>query len=353
MKLECILKTISPHFLNLSKRGLIYGPQGKLLLKNFEEHWFSHCVTMPRYNVFLSDTIGDTWQFLQHNSMDEIPFAFASVTTSRNTWNDSLLSLGYKVSSQRIAKISMITDTLESKNLLHKKQRERKVWWRRLAQCPSRFVLTEAKKIKNQDTMEIEAQFPFGNITVETITHYPAIRKLYSQVYSFLTIKYKFVKLQNNKRELIKSHIYLQTEYSKDLNVQMIEHVTSLDWSCLALLCDSHISDDESTTPYIHPKLSPYKTTFNIIKEENETDTDVEDLNHFVVYLNDMLRTKGIHTIMTNSEQVIEMCLVPYVVSVNKTSLKNGIVYVKSRATTLKEAVHITDLLKYITLRSS
>lgn len=321
MSLEAVLRAISPHFLNLSERVFAYGPQGKLLVKNLEEHWFAHCVTMPQHNVFPCDAIADTLQFLRSNSMDDsLPFALATLATmSKSTWNETLLSA--KMSSHRIAKINMMVDAAESKNLLHKKQRERKVWWRKLAQCPSRFVLTEARKAKNLDVMEIEAQFPFGNITVETITYYPGIHKLYPQ-----------------------------TE-SKDnaADVHMIEHVASLDWGCLALLCDSYMLD-KSTSAYIHPKLSPYKTTFHIAKQVNES--DVEDLNRFVLYLNNMLRAKGISTILTNTEQIIEMCLIPFVVSVNKTSLKNGIVHVKNRSTTLKEAVHISDLIKYIILRS-
>lgn len=132
----------------------------------------------------------------------------------------------------------------------------------------------------------------------------------------------------------------------------MIEHVASLDWGCLALLCDSYTSDN-SPSAHIHPKLSPYKTTFFVKRQGNETDSEVEDLNQFVLYLNNMIRGKGISTILMNEEQIIEMYLIPFVVSVDKTSLKNGIVHVKSRSTTLHEAVHITDLVKYIASRSS
>lgn len=183
MSLEGILKTIGPHFLNFSERGFAYGPQGKLLLRNLEEHWFAHCVTMPRYNVFLCDAIADTLQMLRSNSMDNVlPFALATLVTSKNTWNESLSSINGRVLSHKTTKINVIVEASESKNLLHKTQRERKVWWRKLAQNPSRFTLAETKKTKNLDVTEIEAQFPFGNITVETITHYPGVRKLYPQV---------------------------------------------------------------------------------------------------------------------------------------------------------------------------
>ncbi|KYN38778.1 DNA polymerase subunit gamma-2, mitochondrial [Trachymyrmex septentrionalis] len=324
-KEKAVLKTVGSHFLSLSERMFVYGSQGKLMLKNLEEHWFSHCVTMPHYNVFPCDTIADTLQQLRSNSMDMLPFALATLgTSSKSVWNESLLSVG-KVPSHRIAKINVFVDASDSKDLLHKKQRERKVWWRKLAQHPSRFVLAEAKKTRNLDVTEIEAQFPFGNIIVETITHYPGVRKLYPQT-------------ENNKDNV--------------MDVHMIEHIASMDWGCLALFCDSHMLN-KSTRAYIHPKLCPYKITFHIGKQENETDSDIEDLNRFVLYLNNMLRTRGISTILTNTEQIVEMCLIPYVVSVDKTSLKNGVVHVKNRSTTLSEAVHITDLVKYISLRSS
>ncbi|XP_071554246.1 DNA polymerase subunit gamma-2, mitochondrial [Temnothorax nylanderi] len=326
MSLEAVLKAVGPHFLSLSERMFVYGPQGKLLLRNLEEHWFTHCVTMPHYNVFPCDVIVDTLQLLRSNSMDEVlPFALATLATSKSGWNESLLSAGGRIPSHRTAKINVFVDAPDAKSLLHKKQRERKVWWRKLAQHPSRFVLAEAKKTRNLDVTEIEARFSFGNIIVETITHYPGVRKLYPQA-------------ENNK--------------DNAADVHMVEHVASLDWGCLALLCDSHMLD-KSNRAYIHPKLSPYKITFHIARQENETDSDIEDLNRFVLYLSNMLRTRGISTILTNTEQIIEMCLIPHVVSVDKTSLKNGVVHVKNRSTTLSETVHITDLVKYISLRSS
>lgn len=186
MSLEAVLRIVSPCFLTLSERGFTYGPQGRLLLRNLEEYWFTHCVTMSPYNVFPYDSsITDTLQQLQSFSMDkDMPFALAMLTTTKNVaWNESLLNdTGYRVTSHRTAKINVIADALDSRNLLHNKQRERKVWWRKFAQYPSRFVLAEAKKVKSLDVTEIQARFPFGNITVETIAHYPVTRKLYPQV---------------------------------------------------------------------------------------------------------------------------------------------------------------------------
>ncbi|XP_012532030.1 DNA polymerase subunit gamma-2, mitochondrial [Monomorium pharaonis] len=334
MSLEAMLRAVGPHFLNLSERTFAYGPQGKLLLRNLEEHWFAHCVTMPHYNVFPCDIIGDALQLLRSSSMDNaLPFALATLATSKGAWNESLLeSTAGRAQSHRTAKVNVFVDASDARNLLHKKQRERKVWWRKLAQYPSRFSLAEARKTRGLDVTEIEACFPFGNIVVETITHYPSVRKLYPQT-------------ENNK------------DNATTDNVHMIEHVASLDWGCLALLCDSRMSQsNESTTRvYIHPRLAPYKVTFRITREESETNSDetTGDLSRFVLYLNNTLRTKGIPTILTSTEQIVEMCLVPYIVSVDRTSLKNGVVHVENRSTTLSEAVHITDLVRYISLRAS
>lgn len=148
---------------------------------------------------------------------------------------------------------------------------------------------------------------------------------------------------------MFKRNIYLQTEGNKDnaTDMNMVEHVTFLDWGCLALLYDSYMSG-KSTRAYIHPKLSPYKTTFRIEKQENETDSNLEDLNRFVLYLNNMLSTNGIHTILASTEQV-EMYLIPFVVSVDRTSLKNGIIHVEDPSTTLKEPIQVGDLVEYIT----
>lgn len=132
----------------------------------------------------------------------------------------------------------------------------------------------------------------------------------------------------------------------------MIEHIASLDWGSLALLSDSY-EDGKFSQILLHPKISPYKVAFCIEKESNETDSDTEKLSRFIIYLNNMLRTKGFETILVNTKEVIEVCLVPFVVTVAQTSLKNGIIYITNRSTTLAEAIHFTDLVKYIASQCS
>lgn len=130
----------------------------------------------------------------------------------------------------------------------------------------------------------------------------------------------------------------------------MIEHSVSLDWGCLALLCDTY-DISKKTKMHIHSKLAPHKVAFRIKRPSNDANVENNDLNRFVLYLNNMLKTKGLNTILTASEEIIDTCLVPFIVSVDETSLENGIIYVMDRSTTLSESVHITDLVNHISMR--
>ncbi|XP_003705310.2 DNA polymerase subunit gamma-2, mitochondrial [Megachile rotundata] len=321
MNITNILKELSTHFISLTDRGLLYGPQGKMLLRNLEQHWFLHCVTMSPYNIFLSDEIINTYDFIAKTATSNMPFGLAKVKSSKDNWNRDI-STTLILNLHKTAEVAIFNNDTETKDLFHKLQKNRKTWWRRLAQCPSRFNLTEAKKVKNNELIDIEAQFPFGNVIVERITYYTDVQKLFSQI--------------DDKKDF--SH------------QQMIEHTVSLDWGCLALLCDAY-DLSKKTRMQIHSKLAPHKVAFRIKRPSDKANVQNDDLNRFVLYLNNMLKTKGLNTILTTSEQIIDTCLVPFIVLVDTTSLENGIISVMDRSTTLSETVHVTDLVKYISMR--
>ncbi|XP_076666324.1 DNA polymerase subunit gamma-2, mitochondrial [Andrena cerasifolii] len=314
-----VLKELSANFISLAEHGLVYGPQGRMLLKNLEDHWLLHCVTMSRYNTFLSDKCVNDFNFVTKTGMSNIPFGLAKIKNSRNDWNQNIAPTVSKLNLHKTAEIYVFNNNIEAKDLYHKVQKERKIWWRKLAQNPSKFKVTEPRKIKNVDLVDIEAHFSFGTVTVERIAYHTDVRKLLSQI---------------DKKDFV--------------DIQMVEHIVSLDWGCLALLCDAY-DMDKSTKMHIHSKLAPHKVAF-YIKKYNEMNSQDDDLNRFVLYLNNMLRTKGLNTILTSSEQVIDTCLVPFIVLVDRTSLENGIIHVTNRSTTLSEAIHITDLVKYISM---
>lgn len=321
MNLEAILKRLSTCFLKLDT-GFEYGPQGRLLFRNIENLWFHHCVTTSRYNVFLSrsDEFSKTIQDLKNAKIDALPFGLAAFENSKIAWNHSLLNSGSKGIPHKIAKVVTLNDGLSTKDLFHKKQRERKAWWRKLSHQPSRFVLSEAKKSKNNEVIDIKAQYPFGDIVVETITYQRDVRKF---------------QLQDRTCK----------EDSND--VGMVEHVASLDWGCLALLCDS-CKENDSIGLQLQPKISPYKAICKVSLESNVTDSIEEDLNQLMLYINNLLRTNGLSTISTSEEDIHVNPHVPFVIAVDETSLKNGIVKVTSQITTLAESVHITQLVNHI-----
>ncbi|CAK9797741.1 DNA polymerase subunit gamma-2, mitochondrial [Anthophora plagiata] len=304
-----LLKELSGHFINFTEHGFTYGPQGRMLLKNLEEHWFLHCVTMSRYNVFLSDEFSDTLNFITKTATSDVPFGLATVKKSKHSWMENASHV-QKLNHHRTAEVAILNNEGEAEGLFRDVQKERKIWWRRLAQCPSRFKLTEAKKGRNVDTVDIKAQFSFGNVIVERISYHSDVQKLFQMS-------------------------------EKDFSgVRMVEHVMSLDWGSLALLCDAR-----DAKMHVRSMLAPHKVAFRV------EDAQSDDLNRFVLYLNNMLKTRGLSTILTSSEEVVEACLVPFVVSVDTSSLENGIVRVRDRSTTLYEAVHITDLAKYLIAR--
>lgn len=342
-----VLKELSANFISLAEHGLVYGPQGRMLLKNLEDHWLLYCVTMSRYNTFLSDKCVNDFNFITKTGMSDIPFGLAKIKNSRNDWNQSIMPTVSKLNLHKTAEIYVFNNNIETKDLYHKVQKERKIWWRKLAQNPSKFKVTEPRKIKNVDLVDIEAHFPFGTVTVERIAYHTDVRKLLSQVsYPF------FIDSQSCKslgiRDRLYGLFYFQVDKKDFVDIQMVEHIVSLDWGCLALLCDAY-DMDKSTKMHIHSKLAPHKVAF-YIKKYNEMNSQDDDLNRFVLYLNNMLRTKGLNTILTSSEQVIDTCLVPFIVLVDRTSLENGIIHVTNRSTTLSEAIHITDLVKYISM---
>lgn len=187
-----ILQHINSCFLNLGEQGFVYGSQGKMLMRNIENHWYLHNVIIPRYNVFLTDNdkIPSTLQNLKKISITNLPFAFAILENTKVLWNHLLVPPDTKITSHKIARVAIFGDVLSSKDLFHRKQRERKVWWRRLCRQPSRFIYEEAKKNKNNDIIEIKAQFPFGDITVESIIYQHHLQKSFFEVYLlYISIK--------------------------------------------------------------------------------------------------------------------------------------------------------------------
>ncbi|XP_012283993.1 DNA polymerase subunit gamma-2, mitochondrial [Orussus abietinus] len=324
MTVDAVLKSLGTNFLSVTDRGFIYGPLGCLLRRNIETFWFRNCAMALTYNIFFTspDRIPETLRVSKDITPNDAPFGLAMLNDIRTPWNHSTFSSDIKTIPHRTARVTVIIDELEAKNLFHKKQRERKVWWRKFARSPSRFQLTENKRVKNYDVVDIEAQFPFGNIIVETITHRHDARKLFPQNEE-----------QNN---------------NSSSNLNLIEHTASLDWGCLTLLCDGYDKIGGSQELHIHPKLSPYKVAFKINSEGGE---NIQELNDLIMYISNIIKKEGIATVLTSTKEGLESLYTPFIVIVDDESLEHGIVKVISRLTTIGESVHITNIAQYFTVR--
>ncbi|XP_057321284.1 DNA polymerase subunit gamma-2, mitochondrial [Microplitis mediator] len=325
MTVDKILKNLGSNFLSLDK-GFVFGPQGKLLRRNLENFWFRSSIIMPPYNVFLTspDKICETLENLKTLGIEEKPLGVATIEESKNSWNSEIINAYPKLNTHRTGTVTIITDTNEGKELYHKTQRERKVWWRKFSREPSRFKFTDSKKInKNKDSTEIVVDFSFGPIVIETISHQKDVKKFNNQI-----------------------------EMNPDVHI--IEHKASLDWGSLALICDAYNLLSEECQLKLNPKLSPYKVGFHIPSRSDESsDLLSEKKRRFMLYLNNLLKSKGVETIVSTSLKGIESFQVPLVVTVDDKSLENGIIKVWNQLTTLAESVHITDLPKYVLSRCS
>uniref|UniRef100_A0A0C9RMJ2 Polg2 protein n=1 Tax=Fopius arisanus TaxID=64838 RepID=A0A0C9RMJ2_9HYME len=324
MTLEKILEDVGSAFLKL-ERGFLFGPQGRLLRRNVEELWYRYCVVMPPYNVFLSaiDGMSETLGTLQRVGAGEKPFGIAALEESKSCWNGETLSEAYKL-PHRVGRVTVVASATEGKDLFHRKQRERKVWWRKFSREPKRFQFAEAKRsTKNKEIIDIEAHFSFGKLLVESISHQQDVKRIFKD----------------------------QNVSDKSLeNVHIVEHTASLDWGSLAFLCDAYTPRGISGTCQVklHPKFSPYKVGFHVCEN---VDSKSLEKSRLLLYLNNLVKAEGIETVVTTSKIGMESLQVPLVVHVDETTLQNGIVKVWSQLTTLHESVHITDLTKYVSSR--
>lgn len=172
-------------FLTLKKSGFTYGSQGCLLARNLENAWFQHCVTKPAHNVFLtsSDQATEATSYLKNVGGDVAPFALVALEHSKLKCNSEMFFEGEGCGiNQKTAKVIVFNEGNSSKIAFQAIQRERKVWWRKLACQPSRFVLSEVKKSKGGEVVDILARFPFGDLTVESIKFCHDTQKFFPKV---------------------------------------------------------------------------------------------------------------------------------------------------------------------------
>ncbi|XP_046611013.1 DNA polymerase subunit gamma-2, mitochondrial [Neodiprion virginianus] len=312
MKANKILSLLGTDFLTVSETEFIYGPSGRFLLRNVEDVWWKYCVVSEKYNVYPTQIsqVSRTLRYLRDSRCDGLPFGLASIETTENDQRQSkMLDLPLPPLCTRMS-VMTFGEKTSAKDLFYRKQRERKAWWRKFSNNPSRFVTTNSEKNENREVMSIQAHLPSQDLSVEVVS---------------------FGKVE----------CYLQNCQSGSISeAYIVEHTTSLELAVLTLLCDGYAEDKKSL--HLHPKLAPYKA---LIMPDN---TGNEELLQLVVYLNNQLKAESLNTIVSSTSNDVHVLQVPYVILVDNDSLRTGIVQVTNQLTTISERVHITDLVKNI-----
>jgi hypothetical protein len=110
----------------------------------------------------------------------------------------------------------------------------------------------------------------------------------------------------------------------------------------LTLLCDGYIEIEESKELHMHPQLLPYKAYCKAIIAPEDDDVVKEDLNDLTLYIIELLREKGIESVIMNNAKMPEVFKVPYIITINSESLKTGLLKLVCQRTLCGETVHIT-----------
>nr|CAD7407973.1 unnamed protein product [Timema cristinae] len=146
----------------------------------------------------------------------------------------------------------------------------------------------------------------------------------------------------------------------KKVTPHVIESLTTLECAVFTFLCDSHdevqLSDVPKEVMRFHRKLAPYKLAFSASSSSSATS---EELSQLATYLTRQLRKAGVSTLLlpdvakrSQESQFLrnDEMGVPYTAVLNDNTLKTGILVLRSRETTLKEQVHVSELESHVEL---
>ncbi|XP_036321149.1 DNA polymerase subunit gamma-2, mitochondrial [Rhagoletis pomonella] len=220
-------------------------------------------------------------------------------------------------------------------------QRECKIWWMRVSSDPSKYFLEpyHFEDIPNTtlptgtQSVTIKTKLPYFTFDVESITLVPLAGAGLNQT--------AFQLLSNNKG---------------DQNMPaVIRSVIDLNAATGAILFDS-ADNDRDNSLLLDRKLAPVQCAVACYHEGKNID-DLEDLClhlHFVLERSG-LRMLSENTVFTDSFQELDVglqksdCLgIPYTLIINESTLKTGLLQLRSRDTTLEESIHISDIPAYL-----
>ncbi|XP_044760094.1 DNA polymerase subunit gamma-2, mitochondrial [Coccinella septempunctata] len=330
------------------------GLPGALLEENLKREWFDNFLNSKEIPVFYNKgDFKDTYIQAKKLMMNVMPFGIIElksfVNKSRNKENSLLIGTDsselsssfsdYFMNDSRLLYTIFLPPTTANQSF-HQIQRQRKIWWRKISASPGRYTLGD---IQNGETtldasyssVNIYAKYPWGNQLLESI-------KSYSNRYPGLSHADSLIR--DGRKEV--PAVYIQCE-------------TSLSNLFLNSLCDAYeepvFQGEKRPLLRFHRKIAPFKISFSLPSSSN---TELfKELQGLALYLTKLLRNNYITTLLlpSNARKTLDAQYkqydelgIPFNVHLNEATLKDGIAWLRSRDTTLKEQVHVAELVRYI-----
>ncbi|KAK3930360.1 DNA polymerase subunit gamma-2, mitochondrial [Frankliniella fusca] len=334
--------------------GLQFGPIGEFLVNNVRQEWLysnvvnrdenvypiHSCLATPDQSTNEFDKIYETYDYVRDLCSGVLPFGIAQTTNNLNFISRSRLYPEqphevFKPNHQTYLRSLLFVAPNEGRQTFYTWQQKRKMWWRKFSSHPGRFSLSDIKESGNDLLVNILAEFDWGSTTIETIHLSPL----------------NFGNMSQEQIEMLKAK-----DGRKQVLPISVECILSLEIASLVFLCDAYSPNSKRQLLRLHRRLSPIKAGFVI----NLTDLTVADrLLDVAKHLSRSLRQNGLSTLFlpdilkkSHDSQLVrnDEMGIPFTIVLSDSTLNDGIIWLYSRETTLKEQVHISKVPEYMTL---
>lgn len=339
----------------LKKRGFVqplkqdletysYGPAGTLLRRNMGQTWFDWMITSQENTFPVENTDSSESSlgyFLDISRQLDWTLPFSIVHSHRCTSppvqgdKDKFLFNSCKKTSfvmQNFCQASDVTQTLDSAI------KSRLQWWRRFSGNPAKFIATDIMVDNGHSTSAIQYEFPWGIDDVEKVSNMGD------------------APLQPWADSVLAEHQFVVGK--KKSLPHVIECNAVLEQGFLAFLLDAYTGNQESPNNgmsdtmclKLHPRLTPYKMA---VCYQGASDKSTvlrklasrvcKDLGKAGLVILSQVSSSPDTVFIQNDELGI-----PYTAVLQDSVLESGVVQVRNRDTTIKEQIHITQLVEFV-----
>ncbi|XP_049817230.1 DNA polymerase subunit gamma-2, mitochondrial isoform X2 [Aethina tumida] len=314
-------------------------PTAALLLENLRKEWTKSIVINKDVTVVLSGEIyEDSLEFVSSLCSEKLPFGVAEIKLEEKNTNKKFRNLTDFANEPNFKKHFVMMDNYgmtsnfyvspkDSTQFFHNFQRQRRMWWRKFSADPGRYSFSDLRNADECQSVDILSKYNWGKQVLETLT----LKKMSNK------------SIQDGRNTVVPDCII-----SKANLIEMMVNT----------VCDAYDEPKFQGKPrpmlHFHRKLAPYKISFAI---DSAKAAGVAELKDLALYLCRQLRDNHVSTLYIPSSyrqkisslyQQFDQMGVPYNVVLTDSTLKDGIAFLRSRDTTLKEQVHVSDIVKYV-----